>query len=110
MNEAPSRSEPQLEFSFEFEADPDKVWKAISVEAFRKRWLPDQNVLEVLHERQREQLELLIEETEPPHHQGIVTFSIHANGRGGTIFGIVHRRTIARAAANDAVPRMLLAA
>jgi hypothetical protein len=110
VNEALPPSEPQLEFTFEFDEHPEKVWKAISVEAFRQQWLPDQNVLEVLHEAHLEQLELLIEEAEPPHERGVVTFSVRANCRGGTIFGVVHRRTMVRAAANDAAPTMLLAA
>lgn len=83
-----------LKLSFEFDEQPEKVWRAISIDDYRKQWLPDQQVLEVLHEAPVEELELLVEETASPHERSIVTFSIRDNGNGGTVFGIVHRRHV----------------
>ena len=97
-----------LSLKFEFEEQPEKVWRAISIADYRKQWLPDQQVLEVLRVSPVQELELLVEETMPPYERSIVTFSIRSNGNGGTAFGIVHRRQIVIPEAANSRGRMTM--
>jgi uncharacterized protein YndB with AHSA1/START domain len=32
----------QLVFEYQLDAPPEKVWRALSIPAFRERWLPDE--------------------------------------------------------------------
>lgn len=92
-----------LQFEMELTARPETVWRALSEESYRRAWLPDQTVLEVLQEARPERLSLLVEETTPPHAQGIVTFDLEPGPQGGTRLRLVHlyRPAALPAPAND---------
>ena len=96
-----------LEFSFDYAEPREKLWRAISNEAVRERWLPDQNVLEVLEEQPLEQLSLLMEEAAPPHLRSVVSFTLTDTTTGGTVLTINHRpsRSLVPANSNALVMR-----
>ena len=81
-----------LVLEYEFEAPPEKVWRAISTPALRDKWLPDGDLAEAepvscepgaeIHYRLRDE--------EPPFLESLVTFQVRPNGGGGTILRIVH--------------------
>lgn len=109
MTDDAAASDDGLVLDFEYQERPEKVWRAVSEESLRRRWLPDQNVLEILHEQIMERLDLLLEEVDPPFQRSIVTFILRDNGRGGTVLGIVHRISVTPPAANSNVMMMLAA-
>ncbi|EAB6717998.1 hypothetical protein DUP91_27120, partial [Salmonella enterica subsp. enterica] len=79
-------------------------------DALRSHWLPDQRIVATLGARPMERLDLLMEETDPPHRQSIVSFSLSDRPYGGTTLAIRHSVKLAAAAANSNSPTMLLRA
>ncbi len=79
-----------LQFEVELTARPETVWRALLKEEYRRAWLPDQTVLEVLREERPERLSLLVQETAPPYARGIVTFDLEPGRQGGTRLRLVH--------------------
>ena len=82
----------RLVFEYEFEASPQKVWRAISIPELRASWLPEQDLsqsepLIMIPERQAS---YRMRETEPPFIESVVTFQIAANDNGGTSLTIIH--------------------
>ena len=83
----------ELSFAVELDAPPEKVWRALTIPAFRERWLgpgAGDRPAEVI-------------EAEPPHRlswnwreagepDGIVTFTLTPTESGGTALELVHAR------------------
>jgi len=90
MSDSDAASGTVLHFEVELTARPETVWRALREEGYRRAWLPDQTVLEVLQEERPERLSLLVEEAEPPHARGIVTFDLEPGRQGGTRLRLVH--------------------
>lgn len=102
----------QLVFACQLDAPPEKVWRALSIPAFRERWLPAE--VEALSSVPGEEVRYRLREEEPPFLEGTVTFRL-APSEGGTELRIIHSLTDARlsqppAAANNNQPLMLRAA
>ena len=103
----------QLVFAYQLDAPPEKVWRALSIPAFRERWLPVE--VEVLSAVPGEEVRYRLREEEPPFLESTVTFQLAPN-EGGTELRIIHSPTDARlietppAAANNNQPLMLRAA
>ncbi|KRE22641.1 polyketide cyclase [Bosea sp. Root483D1] len=103
----------QLVFAYQLDAPPEKVWRALSIPAFRERWLPAQ--VEALSTVPGQEVRYRLTEEEPPFLESIVTFELAPN-EGGTELRIIHRLTDARlseqppAPANSNQPLMLRAA
>ena len=102
----------QLVFEYQLEAPPEKVWRALSIPAFRERWLPAQ--VEALSSVPGEELRYRLKEEEPPFLESTVIFQLAPN-EGGTELRIIHSLTDARlsqprAPANSNQPLMLRAA
>jgi len=100
-----------LDFGCELEAPPEKVWRALTIPAFRERWLGASAPAEP---------EVIA--AEPPHRlswswreagepDGTVTFTLTPTESGGTALRLVHRRAAqpVQVAANGNIT-MLLAA
>lgn len=102
----------QLVFEYQLDAPPEKVWRALSIPAFRERWLPAE--VEALSAVPGEEVCYRLREEEPPFLESVVTFQLVPN-EGGTELRIIHSLTDARlsqppAAANSNQPLMLRAA
>jgi uncharacterized protein YndB with AHSA1/START domain len=102
----------QLVFEYQLDAPPEKVWRALSIPAFRERWLPAQ--VEALSSVPGEELRYRLREEEPPVLESVVTFQLAPN-EGGTKLRIIHSLSDARlsqppAPANSNQPLMLRAA
>jgi uncharacterized protein YndB with AHSA1/START domain len=102
----------QLVFAYQLNAPPEKVWRALSIPAFRERWLPVE--VEALSAVPGEEVRYRLKEEEPPFLESVVTFQLAPN-EGGTELRIIHSLTDARlsqppAPANSNKPLMLRAA
>jgi len=102
----------QLVFAYQLDAPPEKVWRALSIPAFRERWLPAE--VETLSSVPGEEVRYRLREEEQPFLESVVTFQLAPND-GGTELRIIHSLTDARlietpAAANSNQPLMLRAA
>ncbi|MXN48153.1 polyketide cyclase [Shinella kummerowiae] len=82
-----------LVLEYELDAPPEKVWRAISIPAFRERWLPAGKPTEAAPIPTAAEGEICIEmrDDEPPFLESIATFQIRPNSQGGTTLRIVHR-------------------
>lgn len=106
-----------LLFEYELDAPPEKVWRALSIAAFREKWLPDADLAdaEPVASRPGEEIAFRIREDTPPFRESLVTFSIGVNANGGTSLRIVHTLTDKRLhqrrmAANTNAPCLMRAA
>jgi uncharacterized protein YndB with AHSA1/START domain len=101
----------QLVFAYQLDAPPEKVWRALSIPAFRERWLPAQ--VESLSSVPGEEMRYRLREDEPPFLESVVTFQLAPN-EGGTELRIIHNLADARLSqpppANSNQPLMLSAA
>ena len=103
----------QLVFEYQLDAPPEKVWRALSIPAFRERWLPAE--VEAISSVQGEEVRYRLREEEPLFLESVVTFQLAPN-EGGTELRIIHSLTDARLAgqppapANSNQPKMLRAA
>lgn len=107
-----------LVFDYELDAPPEKVWRAISMPAFREKWLPGRQLAEAApaFETPGEEIGYRMRDDEPPFLESVVTFRIGRNALGGTSLRIVHGLADARlergppGAANSDPPRLMRAA
>jgi uncharacterized protein YndB with AHSA1/START domain len=103
----------QLVFEYQLDAPPEKVWRALSIPAFRERWLPAE--VEAISAVPGEELRYRLKEEGPPFLESLVTFQL-APKEGGTELRIIHSLNDARLAerppapANSNQPLMLRAA
>ncbi|MGR9244991.1 SRPBCC family protein [Rhizobium leguminosarum] len=112
------RQEKDLVFEYELDAPPEKVWRAVSIPAFREKWLPKQELAEAepVSTAPGEEISYRMRDDEPPFLESIVTFQVRPDANGGTILTIVHGLTDTRLAqqmtpaANSNAPWMMLAA
>jgi len=87
-----------LVFEYELDAPPEKVWRAISIPAFREKWLPQEAWVsaEPVSSVPGEEVRFGIRESEPPFAESLVTFQISPNVDGGTRLRIIHELVDAR--------------
>jgi uncharacterized protein YndB with AHSA1/START domain len=82
-----------LVFEYDLDAPPPKVWRAISIPAFRERWLPAAALVDpegtTITPGQAVRYRMC--DPAPPFRESHVTFRIAPNG-GGTRLRIVHQR------------------
>jgi uncharacterized protein YndB with AHSA1/START domain len=110
----------QLVFDFELEAPPEKVWRALTIPAFRDRWL---GPLDSAGTGFAGSIEAEPAEAEPPSRlswhwreagepAGLVSFILTPNENGGTLLRLVHvrRQAALPAAANGNFGPVALAA
>lgn len=92
-----------IEMAFEFDAPPEKIWRALSLPDYRERWLPAADLAdaEPVAHIEGTCVSYRMRDSLPPHEESLVTFSVAANGRGGTRLEISQRLIAAPANAND---------
>ena len=93
--------EPQttdLVFEYELDAPPEKVWRAISIPAFRDRWLPKGELAqaELVASKPGEEIAYAMRDNEPPFLESVVTFQVTPNAVGGARLRIIHGLVDAR--------------
>ena len=103
---------------YKLDAPPEKVWRAISIPAFRDKWLPDGALAdaEPVSSAPGDEICYRMRDDEPPFLESEVTFQVRPNTEGGTRLTIIHRLIDARlalqppAAANSNWPCVMRAA
>ncbi len=89
-----------LVFEYELDAPLEKVWRAISIDAFREKWLPNVALAdpEPLCCAPCEEIRYRMRDNEPPFLESVVTFQVRPNADGGTRLTIIHGPADARLA------------
>jgi uncharacterized protein YndB with AHSA1/START domain len=103
MSETTGRQAKDLVLEYELDAPPEKVWRAVSIPAFREKWLPKQDlaVADPVSNVPGEEISYRMRDDEPPFLESIVTFQVRPDPSGGTILRVVHGLADARL-----IPRM----
>lgn len=99
MSERDDPAASKIEWDVELAEPPQKVWRALSIAAFRDRWLPPENLAspEPVSSLSGRELSYRMREPQPPFRESVVTFRIAPNEAGGTRLTILHELTDARA-------------
>ena len=94
------RQAATLVLEYQLDAAPEKVWRAISIPAFRERWLPDGHLSDVapVSTMPGEEVRYRVRDSEPPHLESVVAFQLKPNYLGGTTLRIVQDLDDARLA------------
>lgn len=87
-----------LVFEYELDAPPEKVWRAISIPAFREKWLPKGNLAqaEPITSKPGEEVRYAMRDDEPPFLESVVTLQVTPNATGGAKLKIIHALADAR--------------
>ncbi|RCS24158.1 polyketide cyclase [Phyllobacterium salinisoli] len=107
-----------LVLEYELDASPEKVWRAISIPAFREQWLPKEPLadMELVSSAPGEEIRYRMRDGEAPFLESLVTFQVRSNAVGGTTLKIIHGLADARLerqpprAANNNWPCLMRAA
>ena len=88
-------TEPQTErlvLEYDLDAEPEKVWQAISLKDYREKWLPkdDLAAAEAVSVKPGREVRYRMRDNEPPFLESVVTFRISPNQTGGTNLRIIH--------------------
>ena len=89
-----------LVLEYELDAPPEKVWRAISIPAFREKWLPKGELAdtEPVSSAPGEEICYIMRDDEPPFLESVVTFQVEPGADGGTRLRIIHGLVIAQRA------------
>ncbi len=89
----PEEQAEELVLEFELDAAPEKVWRAVSVPAFREVWLPVGELADAkpVSTTPGDEIRYRMRESEPPFLESVVAFRLRPGDEGGTILTIVHR-------------------
>lgn len=87
-----------LVLEYELDAPLGKVWQAISVPAFRDKWLPKGELAEAgpASSEPGAEIRYIMRDNEPPFLESVVTFQVSPGARGGTKLKIIHELVDAR--------------
>ncbi|CUS46860.1 MAG: SRPBCC domain-containing protein [Pseudomonadota bacterium] len=99
MNDVKGESPAKdLVLDYDLDAPPEKVWRAISIPAFRETWLPKGDLadMEPVSTAPGEEIRYRMQDGEPPFLESVVTFRVEPNAAGGTRLRIIHGLTDAR--------------
>jgi uncharacterized protein YndB with AHSA1/START domain len=90
----PERDHPSdLDLAYEFDEPPEKLWRALSIPAFRDAWLPEAALAEAepLSAVPGREIRYRLREDTPPFLESSVTFRICETPSGGTRLRILHQ-------------------
>ncbi|MFC3058557.1 SRPBCC family protein [Paenirhodobacter populi] len=118
MSEAEARPQAKvLEFEYRLDAPPEKVWRAVTIPAFREKWLPRQDLAdrEPVATIPGKEISYRMRDDDPPFLESIVTFRVAPDPDGGTVLRIAHGLADAQLTprppvANDNMPVLMRAA
>lgn len=93
MSDHATKHKPEeLVFKYELDSEPDKVWRALSVEEFREKWLPAHALVssKAVSTKPGREVSYRLRDDDPPFLESIVTFQISPGEAGGTSLKIIH--------------------
>ena len=92
IDETADAERENLALDYELDAPPEKVWRAISIPAFREQWLPNGALAdpEPVAATPGEAICYRMRDDAPPFLESLVTFRIMPGAAGGTLLRIVH--------------------
>lgn len=92
MNRQKPESSDAIELEYDLDEPPQKVWRAISIAAFRAIWLPAEALAEpeAIDSKPGEEVRYRLRDDIAPFLESTVTFRIASNDRGGTSLRIIH--------------------
>lgn len=87
-----------IEFEYDLNEPPQKVWRAISIPELRENWLPSKALAdpEATSIISGQEIRYRMRDNTPPFLESTVTFRIAPNATGGTSLRIIHELTDAR--------------
>ena len=87
-----------IEFKYDLDEPPQKVWRAVSTPELRENWLPKEALAapEAISVTPGEEVRYRLRDDAPPFLESIVTFKIAPNANGGTSLRIIHELDDAR--------------
>lgn len=87
----PDHADAALVLEYDFDAPPERVWRAVTIPALRERWLPDSDLAGAEPESSvvGEEVRYRLRDSEPPYRESRVTFRIEPNEAGGTRVHII---------------------
>ncbi|KAA3504051.1 hypothetical protein DXM27_01850 [Rhizobium rhizogenes] len=90
--QTPAAPKNGLELEYDLDEPPQKVWRAISIPAFREHWLPKEALAEpeAIDIKPGQEVCYRLREDHPPFLESTVTFRIASNDRGGTSLRVIH--------------------
>ncbi len=90
--QTPEAMKNSLELEYDLDEPPQKVWRAISIPAFREHWLPKEALAEpeAINVTPGQEVCYRLREDIPPFLESTVTFRIASNDRGGTSLRVIH--------------------
>jgi len=90
--QTPEAPKNGIELEYDLDEPLQKVWRAISIPAFRENWLPKEVLAEpdAIDIKPGEEVRYRLREDNPPFLESTVTFRIAANAHGGTSLRIIH--------------------
>ena len=85
----------KLVLQYELDASPEKLWRAISIDAYRKQWLPNASLVlaETVTNQPGREVQFKLRDQEPPYLESTVTFQIAPTPAGGAILKIIQELT-----------------
>ncbi len=110
------KTDASINLTYELDAAPSKVWRALTVPEYVSRWLKRPTVKEDASEQStlEPSFQLHLISADPDTRVryrikdddaiSVVTFQIGANGTGGTTFSIVHELALSAANSNGQKP------
>src|SRR5215207_4523574 len=94
MNDIGTKGQTEdVVLEYQLDETPEKVWRAISIPAFREKWLPNGALAdaEPVSSAPGEEVRYRMRDDEPPYLESVVTFQVSAATEGGTRLKIIHR-------------------
>ncbi|WCK14430.1 SRPBCC domain-containing protein [Agrobacterium tumefaciens] len=94
--ELPAAPKPGIELEYDLDEPPQKVWRAISIPAFREHWLPKEALAEpeAIRITPGKEVCYRMRDDVPPFLESTVTFRIASNASGGTSLRVIHELPI----------------
>ncbi|MCD7058843.1 SRPBCC family protein [Pelagibacterium xiamenense] len=85
---------PRLVFEARLDAPPAAVWRALTEQDLRNRWLPDTDLAqtEPVHADPGTEVRYRVHDTGDPASRNIVAFTMAPDENGGTVLRVVHAR------------------
>ncbi len=85
------QKKPGVTLTYQLEASPEKIWKALRNPEFRRQWWPEgDNAEEIDTDVVGQSVRYRLKESEPPFLKSVVTFEIVPDDEQSTTLKITH--------------------
>ena len=91
--QTPEAPKNGIELEYDLDEPPQKVWRAISIAAFRENWLPNEALAEpdAIDIKPGEEVRYRLRDSEPPFRESHVTFRIEPHEDGSTRLRVIQQ-------------------